>query len=161
MQYKNNLKFHYGIKKAFTLIELMIVFAITGLIIGLITYSFNNMNKVQSLDKGTLNVLSLLDEARYSAISSKEFIDYGVHFDTNSATFFKESYVENNVNNKKYVLNSNLIISDISISGGSDIFFKKITGKTDNYGSVKVSILNDQDDYFIINVYSTGLVEKQ
>jgi prepilin-type N-terminal cleavage/methylation domain-containing protein len=77
-------------KKAFTLIEVIIVFVIIGLIIGLIIYSFNNMNKVQSLDKGTLNILSLLDEARYSAMSSKEFVDYGVHFDTNSATFFEE-----------------------------------------------------------------------
>ncbi len=159
MQYKNNLKFHYGIKKAFTLIEFIVVFVITGLIIGLITFSFNNMNKAQALDKGTLNILSILDEARYSAMSSKEFVDYGVHFTTNSVTFFKESFIEGNVNNKEYVLNNNLIISDILISGGSDVIFKKVTGKTDNYGSIK--ILNDQDDNNIINIYTTGLVEKQ
>ncbi|MCX6717825.1 MAG: type II secretion system protein [Candidatus Taylorbacteria bacterium] len=148
-------------KKAFTLIELIIVFVIIGLIVSIITFSFNNINKAQVLDKGTLNILSFLDEARYSAMSSKEFIDYGVHFDTNSATFFKESYVENNASNKKYILNNNLIISDILISGGSDVIFKKITGKTDNNGSIKISILNDQDDSNIINIYTTGLVEKQ
>lgn len=161
MQYKNNLKFHYGIKKAFTLIEIIIVFAIITIVVGIITFSFYNINKLQALDKGTLNILSLLDEARYSAMSSKEFINYGVHLTEDSATFFKDNYVENNIYNKKYVINNNLTISDISILGGNDIIFNKITGKTNNYGSIKVSILNDEDDFNLINVYMTGLVEKQ
>ena len=69
-------KFSVRENSAFTLIEIIIVLAIVAVLSTLVTLSLSRANSQQTLDKGALTIVSLLNEARSSAISSKDFSDY-------------------------------------------------------------------------------------
>ena len=155
---KSDKLFH---KRGFTFIEVSIVIGIILLVGGVVSFYFSQLNKSQSLDKDALSALSVLNEARSSAMSAKDFSDYGVHFTSNSYTFFKGSvFVYNDANNVTYNEDDSISISSIALGGGSDVVFKKVTGETDDNGSLIFSLTNDPTKYQTITIFATGATEK-
>lgn len=148
--------------KGFSLIEVMVVLTIVVMITIIASFSLREMNKGQILDKSTLTVLSVLNEARSMAMSSKDFSDYGVHLEQSSIISFKGAVFNgNDLSNKEYDINNIVKISEISLSqGGSDIVFKKVSGETNNFGYLKISSVSDPSDLKTINIFSTGATEQ-
>lgn len=151
------------LKKGFSLIEIIAVLAIGGILVSVVLFSFSSFRNSKIIDVSADQVLSVINEARVKSVSSEDYSRFGVHFEVGKAVFFKgDSYSGQNSANVEMELSPLAEISDIYFNGGgSDIVFQKLTGKTGNYGSLRVRLKSDNSKYKTISVKSTGIVNIQ
>ncbi|MFA5838809.1 MAG: hypothetical protein WC849_02630 [Candidatus Paceibacterota bacterium] len=144
-----------------SLIEIILSIAIVIVILLITINLFSNYNEKQVLDNSTEKVLSLLKEARSLTLSSMADSFYGVHMEQGFVTLFKGGvYVQNNPENKVNKIDEKTKISLISLNGGgSDVVFQKLTGKTNQYGTINISLF-DLSKTKVLQINQTGLIEK-
>ncbi len=143
-------------KRAFTLIEIIIVIAILVILVSITVSSFGNVGGSQALDTTTTSVISVLNEAKSMAVSSKDASDYGVRILNNKLISFKNSY---GTENKELTISSLVSIST-STGIGTDVIFNNVSGNANASGTITVTVLKDQTKSNTIRVYSTGVIEK-
>lgn len=148
-------------KRGFTLLEIMIVIGIMAIISAIILFSFGKLNSDQALDKDVLSVISLLNDARSLTLSSKGGTQYGVHVEGDRVVLYKgATYSPSDPENVVQGLNSMVHISSYVLAGGaSDILFKRLTGNTEQSGTLTLSIRNDPSVQKNITIFETGIVE--
>lgn len=141
-------------KKAFTLVEILVVIGILAAVSSVVIFSFFSFSKQQSLNSGALNVMSVLNEARSLAMSSKDFSNYGVHINPNSVVLFENNF---GANNKEYNIGGYVTISSDIVGG--EVLFNKVTGGTADNGTITISLASDPSQNKIITIYGTGATE--
>ncbi len=145
----------------FTLVEILVVIGIIFLL-SIITFSsFSNLNKKELLDKESLKVLSIIQDARSLTLSSKNSSQYGVYFEGDKVTFFAgDSYNPLNSDNLITDLSSQVIISSINLDGGGlELVFERLNGRTQQFGTVVMELVSDSSSSKTIRVFETGLSE--
>lgn len=147
--------------KGFTLIEILIVIAISALIVGGVVVSFSVFSKNQSIESATSEILSELDEARALTLASFDNTVYGVHFESDKIVLFKGSaYSPVGSDNKITNLPSRVSLSGILLNGGgNNIVFDKLTGKTGHYGTLTISLVSDPLKIKVITIQESGIIE--
>jgi prepilin-type N-terminal cleavage/methylation domain-containing protein len=147
-------------KRAFTLIEILIVIAILAAISSMIIIGFVKLNSKKALDGGTLVVSTALIEARSRSLASKAASSYGVHFDPGGVViFFGTSYSPSDSRNEPKALDPRVGLRSISLAGGgNDIVFKRLTGATDSAGSLEAYLLSSPEIFRTISVNLAGVV---
>ena len=143
-----------------TVIELMMAIAIMTVIVAIVYLSFTKLNSSQALDKGTLLVTSVLDEARSKTLSSKNDAQYGVYFDDLKVVLFRGAvYSSSDPNNIETFLDRRIGIKDIALSGGgSSTVFARLTGKASKSGTLKVYLRSATTTTKTINISGTGII---
>lgn len=142
-------------QKGFSLLEIIITIAIVLILSAVGLSALSNYNKKQSLKANADTVLSVLSEARAKTTASDGGSRYGVHFEESKVVLFREAYVAGAADNAEFNIVGPVKIGSINIAGGNDVLFKKISGETDNNGSIVIS-LNDGSDSVEIDVEKTG-----
>jgi prepilin-type N-terminal cleavage/methylation domain-containing protein len=147
-------------KRAFTLIEILAVIAIIAAVSTIAVYFFGNLNKAELLKKDADSLVAFIRNARLFTISSKNASQYGVHLEANKAVLFQGSvYTPGGEEERIHEFSNNVEISTYSLNmGGQDIVFKRLTGFTDNYGTVKIQ-LKDGSASTTITILGTGVVK--
>lgn len=146
--------------KGFTLIEVLVSLALLAIVSGIVFISFSDLSDANALDSSVSNTVARLNEARSKTLSSKEDMQYGVHLQSDSIiSFAGSSYVIDDPSNKSYDLNNAVEISNISIAGGSDIVFDRLTGQTDNIGTFSIRLKDDINASSTIKVFGTGIIQ--
>jgi len=140
----------------FTLIEFLIVLGILLMLISIAVSSLSKAGGSEALDTTTMSLVSILNGAKSSAVSSKDASDYGIRILNNKIISFKNSY---GIENSEYVV-SDLVILSTSTGLGADIIFNNVSGSTNASGTITVRVLNNQSQYNTIRVYPTGVIEK-
>ena len=94
-------------------------------------------------------------------MSSKEALKYGVHIESSRAIIFSgEQYVSGGPNQKFHYFNSNIGVQNISLNGGgSQILFERLSGITENYGSIKLFLKNNTNSSTTIFILQSGVIE--
>lgn len=136
------------------------VIAIAGFL-SAITYNvFFDTNRVESVSKQTAVVTATIERARAMTLSSENDSVYGVHVASSTIVLFKGSvYDPATTTNQVQNIMSPAEITGYSFNGGSsNILFKRLTGETDNYGTIVVSVPGTEASS-TITIYATGLVE--
>lgn len=150
------------INKGFTALEILLVVSIVAIIAALTIFSFADLNKTQVLERSSSSVISILEEARSRTLSAEGDSNYGVQFRAleNELILFKGSDFSSGEVVKTTPLHSSVGISDIDLEDGSDyVVFNRLTGETDQHGSITLSVTNDPDSFQEIFIFSTGLVQ--
>ena len=149
-------------KKGFTLVEVLIVLGILAILSVIIFSTFIEFRKNQALVMDTDTIVEVLRQARNQTLLSKGPSVYGVHFTSSKITLFTgENYVDNNVANQDFTLNSTDTILTINIvPAGADIVFNRLTGETVNFGTIVVSLSGGSKSK-TVTIYKTGLIESQ
>lgn len=151
------MKNSHSYKKGFTYIEIIVSLGILILLGFMGVSTFSSWQKKEALNSTWQEGLSLLEEARSKTLSSENSSSYGVHFESDKMISFKAPYVSGNLENKEIFLNSFVSVSGISLNGGgSEVVFKRLSGETDNYGSITISQKTDSSNFKIIEVQQTG-----
>lgn len=144
-----------------TLIEILVVIAISAILSVGSMAAYSNYNKKKSFELSIQNVGSLIEEARFITLASKDSSVYGVHFESGRAVLFKgATFSEPSSDNKEYTLPNIVEISVIDLNGGgNNVVFDRLTGETSQYGTTTISLVNDVTTTSDIVVRQTGIVE--
>ena len=145
-------------KYGFTLLETLIAVAIIVLIATVIIWPFAAFRNVKLLDGAAEDILSLLHEAQTRTLSSDGAAPYGVYFESGKMTLFRGAAFPGagDPNNKEVLIHNRLAISDITIAGGSSVAFKRLTGATDNTGTVTISLVSDSSRQRVLAISAAG-----
>lgn len=146
--------------RGFTLIELIIVLGIIAVISGIISSTFIESRRVQAVDRDAETVVEVIRSARSKTLSSQNASVYGVHIDSTSVTLFAGlTYVAGAMGNIVTQLTASEIIATTSLTGGgSDIVFKRLTGETNQNGTITIASSRIPKSR-IITIFNTGMVE--
>ncbi|MDP3996124.1 MAG: prepilin-type N-terminal cleavage/methylation domain-containing protein [bacterium] len=146
-------------KKGSTLVELIITVAVLAILVTISFFVFGGFNRRQSLEQKTATAISFLTEAKTLTLSSRENTVYGIHFEEELMVRFKgETYDPDDSSNHATSVGPTVSISDISLSGGgSEVVFKRLSGETDNYGTITFS--TPQGESKTVTVHASGVVE--
>ena len=145
--------------KGFTLVEILIVLAIAVILFTIILTGFANLRESSDLTLAVDEAISFLQEARAKTLSSEGASVYGVHFETSQFVLFVGDMYDPSVSsNKIRALPSTIEISIIDLEGvGDDALFKRLTGETDNDGTIKFRQTSNPSTLKTIEVLPTGL----
>jgi prepilin-type N-terminal cleavage/methylation domain-containing protein len=146
-------------KKGFTLIELLVSIGIMTIIGTLILGSFGQYRGAQSKEGAMETTLAALSQAHLDTIASRNDSIYGVNLKSDEVIYFKGTTYpgDNDIGNIHYKLPPMVEIANISLNGGtSTIFFKRITGATDNYGTFDVRLKSRPTEGKTITINQTG-----
>jgi len=148
----------YSKNKGLGLLETLFAIGIITLLLAFGFGPFDAIKERQMLNKAVEEIESLLQEAKTNTIASTGGVRYGVHFETSSVTLFSGSvYSPSASDNKTLIINNSVYISNISLSGGgSEIVFNRITGDTDNNGTIRVSVTENPSRSRLITVFPVG-----
>lgn len=147
-------------KNGFGAFEIIIVVGIMVMLTVLTIISYNSYRRNAVLDASHSLSLSLLNEARSKTLASFENHQYGVHFETNALVLFRGVvYDSASTTNVRHDLDSRVVISEISLGGGSDVIFARQTGKALANGSITLSLQSDPSRTKKISIYPTGVVQ--
>ncbi|PIR58157.1 MAG: hypothetical protein COU71_00185 [Parcubacteria group bacterium CG10_big_fil_rev_8_21_14_0_10_38_31] len=148
--------------KGFTLIEFIIAISIVLVLATLAIISFSSFRNNQALSNSFSGVISIINEAKIDTISSKDGSSYGVHFEADRVVLFKGvTFSEPNPDNKEFEFSPLVEISLITLNGGgSDMAFKRLTGKTDQYGSLILRVKSDISKTKTINITPSGSINQ-
>lgn len=148
--------------RGYTLIEIVVVMAITVVILSVVINSFFNLAKNQALNNDYLSVTSLIDQAKSLSINSKSASQYGMYFSSSTVVLFKgPNYISTSPANQSYILNSRVNISVINLSGSStdQVVFDRLTGYASASGTVAISLKDGSVNPKVIQIYKTGLID--
>jgi len=140
----------------FSIIEMLIVLALLVMLVSMVVSSFGKVGGSEALDTTTVSIISVLNEAKSLAVSSKSASNYGVRILSDKLISFKNNYGTSN----KEVSISHLVEISTSTGLGTDIIFNNVTGQTNASGTITITILNDISKSNTIRIYSTGVIEK-
>ncbi len=146
-------------KRGVTLVELLIALSVMGLISSIILASFSQFRARQTLDSSVEVVLAAFSAAHLDTISSKNDDIYGINLKAGEVIYFKGSPYpgDNAAGNTHYILPVPIEIANISLNGGgSAIFYKRLTGATDNYGSFDVRVIAKPTVKSTVTINQTG-----
>jgi prepilin-type N-terminal cleavage/methylation domain-containing protein len=148
------------LSKGFTLIEIILVISVAVLLAGVMVFPLTKFRDNKLLISTSEVIYSVLNEARSNTTAAKNDFQYGIHFESNSATLFRgTTYSAGDANNEKINLQNVITLSQISLNGGgSDVLFNRLTGSTNNFGSLKVQLTKDSSVFRTINIEKTGVV---
>jgi prepilin-type N-terminal cleavage/methylation domain-containing protein len=148
-------------QKGFTLIEFLIAITVIVLLIGISLISYRFFEKGTELENTAQNILATLKLAQTKTLSSEEASQYGVRFENNKYILFKgETYLEGAVDNKVYQLPIRLEIYNIDLFGGaSSTVFQRISGMTDQSGTIDLRITSQPTRSKTISIQSSGQID--
>lgn len=148
-------------KKAFTILEMLLVVAILAITASAAIFSLTNFIQATQLDNKRDEVIQVLRKAQSNATMRVKDSQWGVYFDVKNQefTFFKgSSYGVDTTYDQTYTFPGNVLLQNISLNGGGDeVIFKKVTGETDHYGSLE--IVDATPAKYTITINSLGQIE--
>ena len=127
-------------KKAFTLIEMMVVIGLLAVML-LIPVLYTQASQVRfDFNSQVTTAVSYLRQAQSDALSGLGNVNHGVHLASNAYTVFSgNSYNPSDPDNYEIDLSPTVVIRNISLNGGgSDVIFTKSSGETATYGTFQL-----------------------
>lgn len=147
----------------FTLVEVLIVIAVLSILSTVIAFDFISFRKTSNLDNNVQEFVSVLKLAQNKSLSSENYSKYGVYINTvvspNQYTLFAgDTYASNPSSYHIYYLQNNAEFYGISMGGGNEIVFDKLTGASEESGSVSIRINTDVSNNKTVYITSSGMV---
>jgi Tfp pilus assembly protein FimT len=140
--------FPRAFSRGISLIELVIVVAITGLLVTISVLPFTSFNDQQALSNAEDSIGAFIIDARTRTLSSYNNDRYGIHFSASPTAqssqiimFKGATYTAGTSTNVILPLSDNAKITGVSLQGGGvDMIFNRLTGGTDQYGTITLQV---------------------
>lgn len=146
--------------EGFTLIEVLIVAAISAVLIAISASVFLTVDKRSDVDSEARKFESVLNLARNKTLASEGSQGFGVHIDVAQneyALFPGLSFDPGNPENEIFSFPSQISVSSLDLNdGGNDIVFTRLKGETSQYGQITIGNAVNQNTICIAdsgNVY--------
>ncbi len=133
----------------FTLIEVLVVIAVLGGIVGLAIPFYQSFQVGSQLDNTTQELVGSLRRSQMRAMASDAFSSHGVHFSSGVFVVFQGvSYNPADILNEESEVPGAISITP---SMGADIIFSAVHGETSNSGTITINATNGESRSIIIN----------
>lgn len=148
----------------FTLFEVIIAITILCVLATIVVTGFISFKKNTDLNNNTQEFIGALRLAQSRTVSSEDYSKYGVYIDANITpnmyvVFKGDNYVERiTASDKIYYLQNTLEFYNISLGGGNEIIFNRLTGAPDEFGSIFIRAKADVSQSRTIYVANSGSV---
>lgn len=143
--------------KGFSLLEFIGMFAIVLVITAVVIGGFLGFKRGSELTLAKEHALSQLREAKTRTLASRDNAAWGAHFEIDRVILFKETYSASAPTNETIVMPSSVEINTIALAGGgSDVMFKRLTGETNQIGTITLRLKNDTEKTRTITIKPTG-----
>lgn len=144
--------------RGFTLLELIIAISIISITAVITIISLASLRSRTDLNGNAQNIISILNVARSKTTASEGPSQWGAHFETSLFALFKgATYNVSDSYTKIYNLPSSLELVNISLYGGGvNVVFDRITGQTQNYGSITLRKISEPTNLINITVEQFG-----
>lgn len=148
--------------KGITLIEALLSIAILAIIFFVSLAQLSSFKEMQGLRNTSDDVISLLNEARSNTISGEVGDYFSVFFEPHRAVLYKGSSLDPDDSYTTEVLfDSSVTLEPINIvlnSSPDTVSFDKLSGDTNNYGTITLELLSDPTKIKTITIFKTGLI---
>ncbi|HCM36673.1 MAG TPA: hypothetical protein DIS53_01935 [Candidatus Wildermuthbacteria bacterium] len=149
--------------KGLTLVEILVVFAIFGLLLGSSVVGLTVLRGGADLEAEARGLSRVLELARNRTIASEGAARYGVYVDTSVAphryVLFQGDDYLSRVSEEVYQLRDTIEFGAVSFGGGQEVVFNRIQGTTGNPGSAILRGKADPANARTVYVGSSGAVE--
>ena len=151
-----------NVSSGVTFLEITITVGILGLLLAVIMPSFLSFRRNSILNTETQEIVTIINKARLSTMSSKGDTKYGVHFESGKIVLFPGVvYTGGADGNEEHILNPALTLSVIVVSGGGpDVVFEKITGATNQNATTTLLVMGSTASTTIV-IHPSGLAAIQ
>lgn len=141
--------------------ELLVGIGILSILSTIALWHWSGYRGREALSKDRMAVLAMFEEARSLSIASKSNSSFGVHMSSTTVSVFPgETFDSGNSENINYSLNSSVEFYSIDLSfGGNDVIFKRLSGSVENFGTVKLFLLDDVNSSTTITILESGVVQ--
>lgn len=141
-------KFNTG----FSLVEVMIVIGIFALFIGFSDSVFTNFKTFNETKIATQSIVQAIRHAQSNASKIKENDKWGAYITSQNATIFKGNSYALRDNNFDQVI---ALPRGITIDSDTEIVFEKVTGETNDVGTITVTDSDGNENDIFINEKGT------
>ncbi|HBH46372.1 MAG: hypothetical protein A2445_03310 [Candidatus Jacksonbacteria bacterium RIFOXYC2_FULL_44_29] len=143
----------------FTIVEILVVMAVLLILSFSGIFTYQAMEERMNIDTATESLISVIQLARSKTIASENAAAYGVYFESDKYVLFKgDAYDPAALDNVVHLLPAGVEIYDISLAGGPEALFKRLSGGTDNVGNVSLRLINHPTTTAQVNVLASGEV---
>lgn len=141
--------------KGLTMLEILTSIAVIAVVVVIVVSALAVFRRSADLNSAVDGVYAQLREARRRTIESKDASRWGVHVESSRTTLFKgATYSSGAADNEVSGLPST-----VTIAGPTDIVFKRLSGDTDNSGTLTLTSIQDTSKTKTIIIRSSGLIE--
>ncbi len=148
----------------FTLLEVIIVVSILSFLAAIVVGDFILFQKRSALDNDTQEVVAVLKLAQNKTLSSENDSQYGVYLDAsvspNKYTLFKGSVFASRDSSfdQPHFLSANVEFFGISLPGGNEIAFNKLTGSALRPSNFSLRVKSDTSLNKTVYVSGNGTI---
>ena len=133
--------------RGITLIEFILVFAVLALLFSVAIPRFGMIRERQVLKAAASDIVSSLNKARSSTLSSVNSSSYGVNFTPDEIMIFNgTTFSAGASGNESILLSAPAQISNVTLNGTSgttgNLYFHRLSGEPSKSGTVTVSTPN-------------------
>lgn len=147
-------------KKGFTLVEISIVVALIGILLGVSLAGFVFQRKRTDLKSSAQEIINVLRLAQSKTLASTDNTQYGAYFNNSTSPnqyvlFTGTNYALRNPSlDVVYSLPVSMEFGSVNFNGGNEVIFEKLTGETNQPGQLSLRIISDQSQ--TENVFVSG-----
>lgn len=147
----------------FTAIEVLTTVAILVVILSITVVSFALFQQERDLDGATEGLTSTFEQARGQTLASRNQTVYGVHLEAGRYVLFEgAAYVPGAATNQAFALPGSIEFFGWAFAGGGvDVVFERLTGETNQPGTVTVRIRSRPARAKTITILATGIIASQ
>ena len=146
--------------KGFSLVEFIGIFAVTLITTAIVVGGFLGFKRGSELTLAKEHTLSQLREAKTRTLAARDNAAWGAHVETDRIILFKEIYSAGALENETIILPASAEISAIALAGGgNDAIFKRLTGETDQYGTITIRLKAEPTKIQTIVIQQSGLFQ--
>jgi prepilin-type N-terminal cleavage/methylation domain-containing protein len=154
-------------KNGFTLLEILIAISIFFIILSITISITRSFSDTVNLDNAGKIIGTNIKLAKTRSISALNDTNYGVHFEDNYIVVFEGSdYDAGDLTNKVVDLPdgveiemSTINLAENPTASGYNLIFDRLTGATNNFGTIKIRLIKNPSEEKQIVINSEGQVD--
>ncbi len=143
------------ISGGFTLLEVLIVIAIISIVAVISIVSWQSFSDAANLGNTAKMIETKIKLAKNYSLNALDDVNYGVHLEAGNVTIFPAdaAYIFGDSDNQVFNLTDGVEIYD---GAGNDIIFSRLTGVTDDAGTIGIRIIKRPSKTKIISINAQG-----